>query len=187
MITIHPTAEVSPEAQIGDETRIWHSVQVRERVQLGQCCIVGKNTYIDFEVVVGNNVKIQNNSSLYHGLVIEDGVFIGPHVIFTNDRLPRAINPDGSLKDASDWEVGRTLVQYGASIGAGTIVVTGITIGCWALVGAGAVVTHDVPDHALVVGNPARVIGFISARGTRCATQQEAITLTNSEQLETEL
>ena len=177
MIRVDPTAEVSPEAEIGDGARIWRNVQIREGARLGRNCIVGKNAFIDLGVVVGNNVKIQNNASLYHGVTLEDGVFVGPHVIFTNDRLPRAINPDGSLKSADDWVVGRTLVRYGAALGAGVVVITGVTIGRWAMVGSGSVVTRDVPDHALVVGNPARIIGYVSATGVRCATQDEAIKL----------
>ena len=182
MIKIHPGAEVSPEAEIGDGTIIWRNVQIREQARLGRKCIVGQSAYIDYAVVIGDNVKIQNNASLYHGLELENGVFVGPHVIFTNDRVPRAINPDGELKSAEDWTVGRTRVCYGAAIGAGSVVVTGVTIGRWAMVGSGAVVTRDVPDHALVVGNPARILGYVSAKGVRCATQAEAISLTEAEQ-----
>jgi UDP-2-acetamido-3-amino-2,3-dideoxy-glucuronate N-acetyltransferase len=178
MAKIHPTADVSSEAIIGDGTRVWANVQIRERAKIGQNCIIGRNCYIEFDVTVGNNVKIQNNSSLYVGLTVEDGVFIGPHVIFTNDKLPRAINPDGSLKSAADWHVGTTLVRYGAAIGAGAIIVTGVTIGRWAMIGSGSVVTKDVPDYALVVGNPGRVIGYVSASGIRCKTQEDAIDLT---------
>jgi acetyltransferase-like isoleucine patch superfamily enzyme len=181
MASIHPTAFVSPEATVGEGTLVWHNVQIREHARLGYNCIVGQNAYIDFAVVIGNNVKIQNNASLYHGLELEDGVFVGPHVIFTNDRIPRAINPDGSLKSADDWEVGRTRVCHGAAIGAGAIIVTGVTIGRWAMVGSGAVVTKNVPDHALVVGNPARILGYISAKGTRCTSQDEALALTQAE------
>lgn len=181
MIYIHPTATVSPEAEIGDGTRIWLGVQVRERARLGRNCIIGKNTYIDVEVSIGHNVKIQNNVSVFHGVTIDDGVFIGPHVVFTNDRIPRAINPDGSLKSADDWVVGRIHVQYGAALGAGAVIVTGVTIGQWAIVGAGAVVTRDIPDHALAVGNPARVIGYVSAGGVRCGSQAEARTHTQEE------
>lgn len=175
MATIHPTADVAPTAEIGEGTRVWANVQIRDGAKLGTNCIVGRNVYIENDVVVGNNVKIQNNASLYHDLLIEDGVFIGPHVIFTNDRLPRAIRPDGVLKTIDDWTVGRTHVRLGAALGAGTIVITGVTIGRWALVGSGTVVTRDVPDYALLVGNPGRVIGYISAGGVRCATQAEAI------------
>jgi len=182
MIKIHPGAEVSAEAEIGDGSLIWRNVQIREQTRLGRNCIVGQSAYIDFGVVIGDNVKIQNNASLYHGLELEDGVFVGPHVIFTNDRIPRAINPDGSLKSADDWTVGRTRVCYGAAIGAGSVIVTGVTIGCWAMVGSGAVVTKDIPDHALVVGSPARILGYVSAKGMRCETQAEAIALTLTEQ-----
>jgi len=164
---IHPTAEVSPHATIGEGTRIWHQAQVREGARIGRNCIIGKNVYIDFDVHIGDNVKIQNNCSLYHGVTVEDGVFIGPHVCLTNDKFPRAINPDGTLKGSADWEVGKIVLRYGCAIGAGAVIVTGVTVGRWAMVGAGAVVTHDVPDHGLVVGNPARLIGYVCTCGHR--------------------
>lgn len=164
---IHPTASVSELAKIGAGTRIWNHCQVRENVSIGENCILGKDSYVDFGVQIGDNVKIQNGAYIYHGTTIESGVFIGPGAIFTNDKKPRAINPDGTLKGADDWEVGQTLVKYGASIGAGAIILPGITIGQFALVGAGAVVTHDVPDHALVIGNPARQVGYVC----KCATK----------------
>ncbi len=106
MIRIHPTADVSPRALIGEGTSIWHQCQVREGAHIGEQCIVGKNVYVDFDVQIGNRVKIQNNCSVYHGATLEDGVFLGPHVVLTNDLFPRAINPDGSLKGNDDWEVG---------------------------------------------------------------------------------
>jgi Acetyltransferase (isoleucine patch superfamily) len=110
-------------------------------------------------VVVGDRVKIQNNASLYHGVTVEDGVFIGPHVCFTNDKLPRAINRDGSAKSDLDWEVSPILVRTGAALGANSTILPGVTVGRWAMVGSGSVVTRDVDDYALVVGNPARRIG----------------------------
>jgi UDP-2-acetamido-3-amino-2,3-dideoxy-glucuronate N-acetyltransferase len=158
-VRVHPSADVSAEATIGAGTSIWNQAQVRERAQIGVGCVIGKNVYIDFDVVVGDRVKIQNNASLFHGVTVEDGVFIGPHVCLTNDRLPRAVNPDGSAKTDDDWEVGSIRVKTGAAIGASSVVVPGVSIGRWALVGAGSVVTDDVADYALVVGNPARRIG----------------------------
>lgn len=164
-VHIHPSAEVSPLATIGEGTRIWHQAQVRERARIGRSCIIGKGAYIDFDVAIGDRVKIQNGASIYHGATIEDGVFVGPHACLTNDKLPRAITPDGELKRDADWEVGEILVQYGASIGAGAIILPGVTLGRFAMVGAGAVVTRDVAAHALVVGNPARQVGFVCACG----------------------
>jgi len=164
---IHPTADVSPKARIGPGTQIWHHAQVREGAVIGQNCIIGKGVYIDFDVTIGNNVKIQNGAYVYHPAIIEDGVFIGPNVILTNDKLPRAITPDGKLKGADDWVVGRILVKYGASLGTGAIILPDVTIGRWALVGAGALVTRSVPDHGLVVGSPARLIGYVCACGRR--------------------
>jgi len=164
---IHPSAEVSPEARIGEGTKIWHQAQVRERARLGCNCIIGRNVYIDFDVVIGNNVKIQNNASIYHGVTIEDGVFIGPHACLTNDKVPRAITRSGKLKGDDDWEVGRILVRYGASIGAGVMILPNVVIGRFAMVGAGAVVTKDVPDYGLVVGNTARLVGYVCKCGRK--------------------
>lgn len=166
---IHPTADVSPEARIGPGTRIWHDAQVREGAVLGAGCTVGKGAYVDREVIVGDRVKVQNRASLYRGLTVEDGVYIGPHVSFANDRHPRAVNPDGTPQTDADWELVPTLVREGASIGAGAVVLPGVTIGRWAMVGAGAVVTQDVPDHALVVGNPARLAGRVCICGRTLA------------------
>jgi UDP-2-acetamido-3-amino-2,3-dideoxy-glucuronate N-acetyltransferase len=167
MIRIHPTADVSPKAIIGEGTAIWHQCQVREGVHLGQECILGKNVYVDFDVQIGNRVKIQNNCSVYHGATIEDGVFLGPHVVLTNDLYPRAINPDGTLKGADDWDISPIRIGYGAAVGARSVVLPGVTIGRFAMIGAGSVVTRDVPAHGLVVGAPARLIGYVCACGHR--------------------
>jgi UDP-2-acetamido-3-amino-2,3-dideoxy-glucuronate N-acetyltransferase len=164
---IHPTADVSDLAIIGAGTRIWNQCQVRENARIGRECILGKDVYVDSGVEIGDDVKVQNGVYIYHGTSIESGVFIGPGVIFTNDRWPRAINSDGSLKGDDDWEVGEIRVCYGASIGAGAIILPGVTIGKFALVGAGAVVTRNVPEHTLVVGNPARQVGYVC----QCATK----------------
>ena len=164
---IHPTAVVSPQAQVGEGTSIWHHAQVREGVRIGRECIVGKNVYVDFDVVIGDRVKIQNNALVYHGVTIEDGVFIGPAACLTNDRRPRAVTPDGALKSGTDWEVGTILVREGAAIGARAVILPNVTIGPWAMVAAGAVVTHDVPAHGLAVGMPARLQGYVCRCGER--------------------
>ena len=164
---VHPTAELSPKATIGNGTRIWHQAQVREGARIGADCILGKGVYVDFAVVIGNMVKIQNYASIFHGSMIEDGVFIGPYVCLTNDKRPRAITPDGSLKRDEDWEQGFIRIRYGASIGAGAIILPDVTIGRFAMVGAGALVAHDVPSHGLVVGTPASLIGYVCECGQR--------------------
>ena len=161
----HRTSDVSPQAKIGDGTKIWQHCQVRENVVIGENCILSKGVYIDSDVKIGNNVKIQNGISVYHGVTLEDGVFCGPHCVFTNDKRPRSINPDGSLKGGEDWVVSETLVRTGASIGAHATIVCGITIGKWAMIGSGAVVTKNVPDYGLVYGNPARLRGFVCPCG----------------------
>jgi acetyltransferase-like isoleucine patch superfamily enzyme len=158
-VRIHPTAEVSPEAVIGPDTSIWNQAQVRERAHIGAGCVIGKNVYVDFDVVIGDRVKVQNNVSLFHGVTVEDGVFVGPHVCFTNDRVPRAINVDGSPKSDDDWEVSPILVRHGAALGANSTILPGVTVGPWAMVGSGSVVTRDVAAYELVAGNPARRLG----------------------------
>jgi acetyltransferase-like isoleucine patch superfamily enzyme len=163
----HPTAEVSPQAVVGEGTSIWHWAQVRERAVIGARCNVGKDVYIDMDVVVGDDCKIQNFATLYHGLIVGNRVFIGPHACFTNDLYPRAVSPD--------WQVVPTKVEDGASIGANATILCGITIGRFAMVAAGAVVTKDVPAHALVAGVPAKVVGWVCEcgrpldRAMRCA------------------
>ncbi len=166
-VRIHPTADVSDEAVIGEGTSIWHEAQVRERAHIGVGCNLGKGVYVDFDVHIGDNCKIQNRASIYHGTTLADGVFVGPHVIFTNDKLPRAINADGSVKSNDDWVVGPISVGQGASLGAGSIILPGVNVGAFALVGSGSVVTKHVPDYAIVVGNPARVVGFACGCGTK--------------------
>ncbi|MDP6626624.1 MAG: acyltransferase [Methanopyri archaeon] len=156
-VFIHPTAVVAEGASIGPGTRVWHFAQVREGAVIGRECVLSKGVYIDKDVRVGDRVKVQNGVSVYQGVTLEDEVFVGPHAVFTNDRYPRSISPV--------WEVTPTLVRLGASIGANVTIVCGITIGRFAMVGAGSVVTHDVPDHALVVGNPARVCGIVCSCG----------------------
>jgi len=154
---IHPTAEVDPAAVIGEGTKVWNNVQIREKALIGRDCIVGKSVYIDHTVKIGDRVKIQNSVSIYHGVTIEDDVFLGPHMTFTNDLYPRAFDPE--------WHVVETRVRRGASVGANVTVVCGVELGEYCMVGAGAVVTHDVPPHALVLGNPARLAGFVSVMG----------------------
>lgn len=169
---IHPTADVSPQASIGEGTKIWHQCQVRENATIGERCTLSKGVYVDFDVSIGNNVKIQNYVSVYHGVTLEDGVFVGPHVCFTNDFRPRAVNPDGSPKGADDWVVSRTLIRTGAALGANATIVCGITIGQWAMVGAGSVVTKDIPDYGLVRGNPARLVGYVCPCGEKLIRQE---------------
>ena len=158
-VFIHPTAEVSDKAEIGSGTKIWNLAQVRENAVIGEGCIISKSVYVDFDVRIGNRVKIQNFVSVYNGVEIEDDVFLGPAMTFTNDLCPRAFN--------SDFEVSPTCVKKGASVGANATIVCGITIGRYCMVGAGSVVTSDVPDHGLVYGNPARLQGFVCMCGRK--------------------
>jgi UDP-2-acetamido-3-amino-2,3-dideoxy-glucuronate N-acetyltransferase len=180
-VRIHPTADVSPNASIGEGTSIWHQAQVREKVRLGKNCIIGKGVYIDFEVCLGDNVKVQNYVSIYHGVTLEDGVFVGPHVCFTNDLRPRAINTDGSLKAVDDWVLSPTLIKRGAALGANSTIVCGVTIGAWAMIGSGSVVTRDIPDYGLVRGNPAQLKGFVCPCGSKLEKEslQDGMILTH--------
>lgn len=173
-IHIHPTAEVSADAYIGDGTRIWHQVQVRQGARIGDECIIGKGVYIDFDVVIGHRCKLQNGVYVYHGATLEDGVFLGPGVMVLNDKNPRAINPDGTLKLDTDWQVSPTHIGYGSGIGGGAIILPGVTIGKWAIVGSGSVVTRNVPDYGLAYGNPARLAGFVCSCGQRLPSPRSA-------------
>ncbi|WP_158866171.1 acyltransferase [Leifsonia sp. AG29] len=162
---IAPTADVDPRAEVGDRTRVWHLAQVREGAVVGADCILGRGAYVGPGVRIGDNCKLQNYALVYEPAVLEDGVFVGPAAVFTNDVFPRAVNPDGSLKSADDWEAVGVTVRTGASIGARAVCIAPVVIGRWALVGAGSVVRSDVPDHALVAGVPARRIGWVGEAG----------------------
>lgn len=163
---IAKTAVVNEDkVSIGNAVKIWHFTQIMDGAKIGDGTIIGKNVFVDSNVQIGKNCKIQNNVSVFHGVTLDDGVFVGPHVCFTNDMYPRAVNPDMTLKSASDWKVSETYVAKGASIGGNSTIRCGIKIGEWAMIGAGSVVTKDVPAYGLVVGNPARLIGSVDEKG----------------------
>lgn len=161
------SADVDPTAQIGNGSSIWHLAQIRERAVVGECCVVGRGAYVGSGVHIGDNCKIQNYALVYEPATLACGVFIGPAVVLTNDTYPRAINPDGSAKSASDWEATGVTIGEGASIGARSVCVAPVSIGPWALVAAGSVVVRDVPAHALVGGVPARQLGWVGKTGRR--------------------
>jgi UDP-2-acetamido-3-amino-2,3-dideoxy-glucuronate N-acetyltransferase len=164
---IHPTADLEADVVVGRGTSVWHRAQIRVGARIGAECIVGRDAFIDEGVTIGDRVKIQNAALVYHGVTVEDGVFIGPNAILTNDRFPRAITATGELARADDWVVSPIVLRTGSAIGAGAVVVAGTDVGRFATVGAGAVVTRHVPDHALVAGNPARRIGWVCFCGQR--------------------
>ena len=159
---VHPLAAVDEDVEIGEGTKIWHFTHVQKGARIGRRCVLGQNVNIADNVVIGNYVKIQNNVSVYEGVTLEDYVFCGPSMVFTNIAVPRSKYPQAGPRFYR-----KTLVREGASLGANCTVVCGHTIGRFAFVGAGAVVTKDVPDFALVVGNPARIAGWISEAGKR--------------------
>lgn len=190
-VRITETADVADNVSIGDGSSIWHLAQVREDAVLGENCIVGRGAYIGTGVKLGDNCKIQNYALVYEPAELADGVFVGPAAVLTNDLYPRAINNDGSIKSASDWEHVGVTIGRGASIGARAVCVAPAVIGEWAMVAAGAVVTKDVPAHALMVGVPAKQIGWVSRTGVRlesvaedryrCPSSGEEYVVTNGE------
>ncbi len=172
-IRIEDTADVSPDATIGDGTTVWHLAQVREHAVVGRSCILGRGSYVGPGVRIGDNCKLQNYALVYEPAVLEDGVFVGPAVVFTNDYYPRSVTPDGVLKRGDDWPAVAVTVRTGASIGARSVCVAPVTIGRWALVAAGSVVTKDVPDFALVAGVPARRIRWVGRAGVPLEQQAD--------------
>lgn len=166
--TKHETAIIDDGAQIGNGTRIWHWVHICSGAKIGEGCSLGQNVFVGNKVVIGNNVKIQNNVSVYDSVILEDDVFCGPSMVFTN-----VYNPRSAIVRKNEYR--ETWVKKGATLGANCTIVCGVTIGNYAFVGAGAVVTHDVPDYALVVGVPARQIGWMSESGERLALPVDGV------------
>lgn len=172
-VRIVPSADVADDATIGEGSQVWHLAQVREGAVLGDGCVIGRGAYVGTGVRMGRHCKVQNYALVYEPAELADGVFVGPAAVLTNDTYPRAINPDGSLKSADDWHAVGVTVGQGASIGARAVCVAPVTIGAWATVAAGAVVTKDVPDHAIVVGVPARQVGWVGKAGVPLRREDE--------------
>lgn len=170
---ILPSADVDESAEIGDGSSVWHLAQIRDGARLGKNCIIGRGAYVDTGVTLGDNCKVQNYALVYAPAELGDGVFIGPAAVLTNDVYPRAVAPDGGIKSGDDWDAAGVRIGRGAAIGARSVVVAGVTIGEWALVGAGAVVTKDVQPHALVVGVPARRVGWVGHAGVPLEEQED--------------
>jgi len=164
-VFVHQTATVEKGARIGKGTKVWHYAHVREGASIGESCVLGHCAFVDANVSIGRGVKIGNKASIFQGVTVEDGAFIGPHACFTNDPRPRS---------AGEWKIVKTLVREGASIGANSTVVCGVTIGRHAMAGAGSVVTSDVPDNGLVYGNPAKLRGFVCACGRSARKKGES-------------
>lgn len=164
-VRIVNTADVAETAEIGEGSSIWHLAQVREDAVLGENCVVGRGAYVGSGVKMGDNCKLQNYALVYEPAVLENGVFVGPAAVFTNDHYPRSITPDGKLKHGDDWEAVGVTCRTGASIGARAVCIAPVTVGRWAMVAAGAVVTTDVPDFALVAGVPAKRIRWVGRAG----------------------
>lgn len=174
-VRIAESADVEAEADIGEGSSVWHLAQVRENARVGRNCVIGRGAYIGSGVELGENCKVQNYALVYEPARLGDGVFIGPAVVLTNDTYPRAVTADGGLKSASDWDAVGVTIGDGASIGARSVCVAPLTIGAWALVAAGSVVTRDVPDHALVAGVPAKQIGWVGRAGQRLSEESDGV------------
>ncbi|MEE4544750.1 acyltransferase [Streptomyces sp. V4-01] len=166
-VRIQPTAQVDATAELGEDTTIWDLAQIREDAKLGSGCSVGRGAYVGPGVRIGDRVKLQNYALVYEPAELADGVFVGPAAVLTNDYFPRSVDPEGRLKRGGDWQPVAVRVAEGASLGARSVCVAPVRVGRWALVAAGAVVTRDVPDFALVAGVPARRIGWVGRAGER--------------------
>lgn len=164
-LVIHELANVEAKTNIGADVKIWAHAHIRSGASLGKNTIVGEGAYVGSGVSVGENSKIQNYALIYEPAKLGNGVFIGPGAVLTNDQFPRAVSPDGTQKSGDDWDPVGVTIETGASVGAGAICVAPVTIGAWAMIGAGAVVVNDVAPYALVVGSPAKQIGWVGEAG----------------------